>query len=204
MKVSHIIYKVNDLEEGVEQFRQQGFKVEYGSKTNPHNALIYFSEGPYIELLSEVHFPAFFKFLLKLIGKGKVVERIEKWEQATEGPVELCLENYDTNFAKEKAILKKFGQKFFLTKSKRLDPLDRLLRWKMLFPDELKLPFLMTYFTVDPKPKNFIHPNGTKRIKSLAYGTTKMLIPVVKKLCNDDTLNLYVGNGVKEVTYEVV
>lgn len=203
MKVSHIIYKVDNLEKGMEQFRQQGFKVTYGSKKNPHNALIYFSEGPYIELLSEVHFPSFFKFLLRLIGKGKVVDRIEKWEQAAEGPVELCLENYGTNFAKEKAILKKWGQKYFTTKSKRLDPSDRLLRWKMLFPDELQLPFLMTYFTIDPKPKNFIHPNGIKRIKSIAYGTTAALIPLIEEISEDDSLELFIGQGIKDVSYEL-
>ena len=44
MKVGHILYKVNNLEDAVIKFREQGFKVEYGSKSSPHNALIYFSE----------------------------------------------------------------------------------------------------------------------------------------------------------------
>ena len=49
MKLSHILYKSNNLSEAVKQFEEEGFKVEYGSKHNPKNALIYFSEGPYIE-----------------------------------------------------------------------------------------------------------------------------------------------------------
>ena len=36
------------------EFEKSGFKVEYGSKTKPHNALIYFSEGPYIEILEKL------------------------------------------------------------------------------------------------------------------------------------------------------
>ena len=60
----------------------------------------------------------------------------------------------------------------------------------------------MTYFDVDPKPKNFIHPNGIKKIKSISFGTDQNLIPVVKELCDDKILELSVGNGVQSVTYE--
>ena len=34
MKISHVLYKVNNLEDTVSQFRNQGFTVEYGKKTN--------------------------------------------------------------------------------------------------------------------------------------------------------------------------
>lgn len=202
MKVSHIIYKVNDLEKGVLHFREQGFHVEYGSKRNPHNALIYFSEGPYIELLEKVHLPFFIKSILRIIGKGKVVERLEGWGNTSEGLVELCLENYGTDFKEEEQVLKKYNQKYFITKSKRFDPADRMLKWRMLFPHELKLPFLMTYFNEDPKPKNFIHPNGIKKIKSISYGSINELIPLIRKLCDDEVLDLFVGEGVKDLQYE--
>ena len=43
MKLGHILYKVNDLDLAVKDFSAKGFNVEYGSKENPHNALIYFS-----------------------------------------------------------------------------------------------------------------------------------------------------------------
>ncbi len=46
MKVSHVLFKSNDLKKTFKEFEKSGFKVEYGSKTKPHNALIYFSEGP--------------------------------------------------------------------------------------------------------------------------------------------------------------
>ena len=39
MKLSHILYKSNNLSEAVKQFEEEGFKVEYGSKHNPKNAL---------------------------------------------------------------------------------------------------------------------------------------------------------------------
>lgn len=45
MKVSHILYKVNDLDEAVRDWSKEGFTVEYGKTKNPYNAIIYFSEG---------------------------------------------------------------------------------------------------------------------------------------------------------------
>jgi hypothetical protein len=53
MKVSHVLFKTNDLKKTIKEFEKSGFKVEYGSKKKPHNALIYFSEGPYIEILEK-------------------------------------------------------------------------------------------------------------------------------------------------------
>lgn len=202
MQVSHVVYKVNNLAQSVHDFKKKGFAVEYGTKTNPHNALIYFSKGPYIELLEHAPLPYYLKVLLKLMGNGKTIERLEQWKNAKEGLIDLCLENYTTNFEQEEAILKKYQQKYFITKSKRLDPKGRLLKWKLLFPNELNLPFLMTYFNIDPKPKNFIHPNGIKRIKKVTYGTNKTLIPIINELCNDKLLHIEIGTGLYDLTYE--
>ena len=44
MKLSHLLYKSNSLSKSVKKFQDEGFEVEYGSKHNPKNALIYFSE----------------------------------------------------------------------------------------------------------------------------------------------------------------
>ena len=202
MKISHIIYKVDDLRKGFKDFKSRGFEIEYGSKRNPHNALIYFSEGPYIEVLENVNLPFYAKLCLKLIGKHKVIDRLERWNKEKEGFIELCLENYDTDFKKEEEVLKKYKQGYFVTKSKRLDPSNRLLKWKLLFPEELRIPFLMTYFNIDPKPKKNVHQNGIKRIKSVSYGTDADLLALVNELCDDDTLNLFIGDGVSNLEYE--
>lgn len=57
MRSGHVIYKVNDLQQAVQEWRRKGFEVEYGRKQNPINALIYFSEGAYIELLQNTGMP---------------------------------------------------------------------------------------------------------------------------------------------------
>ena len=202
MKVSHVLYKTNNLEECVVNFKNMGFEVEFGSKTNPHNALIYFSEGPYIELLKKPPVPFYINLLLRVVNKGKVADRFKYWKTVEEGFFGLCLENYETDFKEEEKILIKNQQNYFITKSSRTDNLNRVLKWKLLFPYELKLPFLMTYFNIDPKPKNFVHPNGIKRIKRISFGTDKKHISIIEELCDDKILELFIGNGVQEVSYK--
>lgn len=202
MKVGHILFKTNDLKASFKAFEKLGFNVEYGSKRNPHNALIYFSEGPYIELLEKAPITSFTKLILRFIGKGCLVERFNSWENAQEGFFEICLENNTTNFAKEIEILNKFKEGYFITKSKRVDPSNRVLTWKLLFPNEIRIPFLMTKFSENPKPKNCIHPNKVKRIKHICYGAHSKFIPLLNELCNDDTLQIHEGYGIKEVSYE--
>ncbi|ROR23451.1 glyoxalase-like protein [Mobilisporobacter senegalensis] len=171
MKVSHIIYKVMNLDEAVEEFREKGFEVEYGSKKNPYNAIIYFSEGPYLELLASSGMPQIMKRVLRTFGKGRFVDRLNYWDNHEEGPCGVALENYKKDLEEEISILKKYKQSYFQMGSRRNDTKGRKLRFTCLFPDELQIPFFMTYFNIDPKPKNFIHPNGVKRIKSISFGT---------------------------------
>ena len=202
MKVSHVLYKTNNLEASFKEFEKLGYKVVNGSRKKPHNALIYFSEGPYIELLEKAPVSSFLKVILRLLGKGKVVDRFNSWENSTEGFFEICLENNTTNFKKEEKILAKFGEDYFITNSKRIDVSNRVLKWKLLFPNQLKIPFLMTQFNINPKPKNFVHPNKIKRIKQISYSTEASIIPVINELCNDDILQLFIGKRDCKVTYE--
>ena len=91
MEVGHILYKVKDLDGAVERYTQEGFVVEYGKAKNPYNAVVYFSTGPYLELLARTGMPAFIKWFLKLLGKGKMVQRIEFWDNADEGLIGVAL-----------------------------------------------------------------------------------------------------------------
>jgi hypothetical protein len=60
----------------------------------------------------------------------------------------------------------------------------------------------MTYFNIDPKPKNFVHPNGVKNIKSISFGTSEKFIPLIYELCDNEILKLFVGDGVQNMEYE--
>jgi len=52
------------------------------------------------------------------------------------------------------------------------------------------------------KPVNFIHPNGIRRIKSISFGTREELIPIIRELCNDPVLTLFMGRGIKDLEFE--
>jgi len=202
MKVSHVLYKTNNLEASFKEFEKLGYKVVNGSRKKPHNEIIYFSEGPYNELQEKAPVSSFLKVILRLLGKGKVVDRFNSWENSTEGFFEICLETNTTNFKKEEKILAKFEEGYFITNSKRIDVSNRVLKWKLLFPNQIKIPFLMTQFNINPKPKNFVHPNKIKRIKQISYSTEASIIPVINELCNDDILQLFIGKRDCKVTYE--
>jgi len=190
MQLGHVLYKTTNLKLAVETFRKKGFRVEFGSNSKPHNALIYFSEGPYIELLEKAPIARWKLSLLRLLRKAKVAERLEQWEKADEGFFEICLETYENNFKRVEEVLVQHKQSFFVTQSKRLDPQNRQLRWKLLFPYELQLPFMMTYFNIDPKPADFVHPNGIRKIKSVRYSFDSELSRIFRLICTDSLLEL--------------
>ena len=134
MKLSHILYKSDNLSEAVKQFEEEGFKVEYGSKYNPSNALIYFSEGPYIEILEKAPISNFLMIILRLIGKTHLVKRFKSWKNAHEGYFDICLENYSNNFDDEVRILNEHNENYFITNSSRLDPSNRFLKSNISCP----------------------------------------------------------------------
>ena len=201
MKVSHIIYKVQDLHKGVETFRAKGFTVEYGKKKNPYNALIYFSEGPYLELLGSTGMPPVVKKILRLLGKNKLIDRLDSLDVHPVGPCALALENYGTDLETEHTILQKHGYDCFQINSQRNDTKGRRLRFKVGYPDDLQIPFFMTYFNIDPKPKDFIHSNGITKISRVAFGTREDLFPLMQELCDDEILEVCTGEGVEKIEF---
>ncbi len=65
MEISHILYKVDNLKVGTKLFEDRGFKVEYGSPKNPLNALVYFNDGSYIEIIQNMGFTEPLAFILR-------------------------------------------------------------------------------------------------------------------------------------------
>lgn len=203
MKLGHVIYKVDDLDRAVAAYRQKGFTVEYGRAKNPYNALIYFSDGPYFELLASTGMPKLLKRVFRLFGKHAFIDRLDAWDAAEEGLIGLALENDRLEVDLEQKILDAAKQRYLKGRSGRTDPKGRKLRFRGIFPDSMQLPVLSSALNINVRPPaGFTHENGAVRIKSVAFGTSEALMPVIRALCDDEGLTLFVGHGVKDVTFE--
>ena len=206
MRSGHIIYKINNLQLAVKEWRNKGFEVEYGRNKNPINALIYFSEGPYIELLQNTGMPKIVKLLSKLFGKNKKMGRFDYWDTCEEGLCGFCIEKDFGSLDEEVEFLKKNGINGVLFNNlKRKDTKNRVLQYKCFFPEGIDFPFLMSYFSIDPKPVNFIHPNGVRKIKKIVFKIDEKNANILKQLMNDDVLEIIADDkekGIAHIEYD--
>jgi len=196
MKLGHIIYTVRDLDAAVKEWQGKGFTVEYGRKENPINALIYFSEGPYIELMQGSGMSSFAKGIMKLFGKKKFMERFDYWDACAEGWSCLAIEKEPGGLEQEIAYLTSMGiNGTYMKNLSRIDTQGRKLEYKCYFTDDVAMPFLMSYFTIDPKPKNYVHPNGIRRVDRVVYKVSQRYKEALEHLVDDKTLVLEEADG---------
>ena len=199
MVLSHVIVKVDDLDQAVKEWTDKGYVVEYGKKKKPYNALIYFKEGPYIELFKCCGIPTFAKKIIKVIGNKNFIHRMNFWDQHEPGIIGIEIENEYDDLKLEAQCLRKYGEKFFYMKSHRMDTKGRELRFHCIFPDNMKIPAMMSRFSISPKPTTDNHPNGVKGISSIKMGTGEKEMAIIQELCQDERLQLYIGEGFKNL-----
>lgn len=84
---------------------------------------------------------------------------------------------------------------------KRIDTKNRVLQYKCFFPEGIDFPFLMSYFSIDPKPVNFVHPNGVRKIKKIVIKIDENHANILKQLINDDVLEIIVDDKEKGITH---
>ncbi len=142
------------------------------------------------------------KAIVSFFGGKAMVDRILLAETAEAGSAVLCIEKDEGDLDKEIAFLEKHGKKGnYLKRAKRKDPKGIVYRWKLFLPFDLNLPFLMSYYNIDPKPKNFVHPNGVRRVKKLKLITNRECVEILEELIDDETIELSEGDKHAEVVY---
>ena len=204
MRLGHVIYVVKDLDSAVREWRDKGFTVVYGRTKKPINALVYFSEGPYIELLKDGGMSSMARKIMRLMGKGEFMDRFDYWANAPEGWTSLCVEKDPGGLEEEIAYLTSLGIKgTYMEKLKRVDTQNRELKYKCYFTHDYNMPFLMSYFNIDPKPKNYVHPNGVKGIAKVIYRTSRKNAEALSHLVQDDILQVVEGDktSIESVEY---
>ncbi len=66
------------------------------------------------------------------------------------------------------------------------------------------MPFLMSYFNIDPKPENYVHKKGIKSISKVVYRTDKKNVDALKHLVWDEILEVIEGDDTKVEAVEYV
>ncbi len=199
MQLGHVIYKVKDLSRAVADFETRGFAVEYGTVKRPYNALIYFSSGPYLELLARTGMPPLLGRLLALGPRRGVARRFLSWDRDPEGVCGLCLEGDVSELEEGRTLLSGKGLRL---KPKRVDPRGRELCYEVFFPDDVDLPFLMSHFSTDPRPRDFTHPNGIGSIAHVTYPMPERKWNTVLRLSDDDRLEIVEPWQAMTVTFD--
>nr|WP_243896378.1 VOC family protein [Actinomyces bowdenii] len=197
--MGHVIHKVRDLDRAVADFEARGFAVEYGRAKKPCNALIYFSHGPYLELLARTGMPPLLGRLLSLGPRGGAARRFLSWDRGPEGLCGLCLEGDDRELREAMALL---GGKGLRIRTKRVDTHARELRYEAFFPQDVDLPFLMSHFSTDPRPQGFTHPNGISAITRVAYPLPASKRDTVLRLSDDPGLELVEPGGAFTIAFD--
>lgn len=199
MVLSHILYKVDNLHEAVEFFRNSGFTIIYGSHPDKaFNALIWFNKGPFVELF-QISSNRFSPGMMKIIRKKGTAVRFENFQKSGYGWVDYALENNRSDLLSENQLLDEMGYQYSTMHGMRTDINGTKLEWKLSMPSDLNLPFLMSSYSVDPRPVDIRHKNGAKEVSRLVWGTSRKCILDINKLNSDRRLELIEGNGFQHI-----
>lgn len=189
---SHIQFKVKDINKAILDFKKLGFSVTKASNTSP-NALIWFEEGPFIELLGMKPIMKaagvfmFLKYGRSMLGKWN------KWTSRTEGILDFAVEPKDKKIAQ----IKNFPQI-----KQYIDSLDiessEVITWSRkpvygekvyysyitLYPSGL--PFVVSDYSYPQRPEHIVHPNGANRLAYLRVAVGPKEYDKFLKLVKED------------------
>lgn len=167
--LSHLIYKVNDLEQGVKFFKNLGFSIEYGSKSKT-NAIIYFRDKTYIEIRENMGVKPIYKFLLKVSNRKEFLETTLIQDRMNNSFLRFSLYAGDKELLRIKNIYKeKLGKGSISKKIKRVDTKNNILECSCFFPNNANYIFYNSQFT-NKNIWNVKHENKICGIRKIVYG----------------------------------
>ena len=199
-RIGHVIYKANDLEQAVAEFRAEGFEVEYGKVRDPHNALIYFSTGPYVEIIAGIHMPAVVRGALALTGHRRMVEDYDRLAQAPQGYSRIVFEVEREKFTALEHLCAVHDRSTVISPVARKDPHGRRLSCRCLVPDDWSVPMFVTPFAVDTHRAS-AHPNGFTRIEEIRYAGSETAVGICLGAQAEERLRCSIGDGTIEVSF---
>ncbi|KFF25842.1 VOC family protein [Chryseobacterium vrystaatense] len=191
MQLSHVLFRTENLHLAVQQLTDAGFKVEYGSAPlKAYNAFIWFEEGVFIEIFRTPEIPMLFRWVMKIFGYTPVLNRINRWNENS-GWCDWSLETVKKDLQYYQLLLEYLDIDCKAFKSTRKDVYGRKMSWQLAVPGDTDFPFLMSAYSINPRPDKIIHPNGIRKISKVTVGKKELDTVLLDALLEDRTpLNL--------------
>jgi len=203
LSFDHAVIVVPDLETAILNFQTLGFQVQRGGVSGPtHNALIYFRDGTYIELITPIRRSARIVFrglhaagLLGLIARRQrgIMARFLMWFGTPAGLRDWCVRCVSLDRTIER--LRELGIETSDAKNfSRKRPDGQVAKWRLAGPLNTHLPFLIedvspTQIRV-PFEGHCDHPNGVTGISALVLSGERQLasIQILQRLVSGNVM----------------
>lgn len=199
MKITQIVYKVDDLPKAICSAADKGFVAEYGRKKNPYNAFVYFADDTFLEFVDNMGIPKVVKMVMKIVNK-KFINRFEKWDNAKEGPLGIGIQVTESQIHEIEVYLKnKYNINCFKLTSKRKDIHGVNFVAQCLFPENIYLPFFVTPYRNANNTVLHQNLNGKKKVKHIDVTLEEREYVIVCDLLSEfqlwDDLGAYIQKG---------
>jgi hypothetical protein len=178
MQIDHVLIAVSGLAAAVEDFSRAGFKVYYGTRADKaYNAMVYFKDGTFIELVDVARFPKFIGWLhaLKLTRLfGVMGERVARYATCGQPILDIGLHTPAIALDWQRLQLTMpVSRRYNL---KRIDVNGTRLTWQLFAPKDVLLPFVMSAYHPSrlPAPDAVLHPNGVIGLHQVRYGIERV------------------------------
>ncbi|MEV8379014.1 VOC family protein [Kribbella sp. NPDC056861] len=182
--VSHVLVKVDDLRQAVNDYRALGFEVRYATdERRALHAHIWFPSGPIIELLASPRGARLFRLPIELrMGRG-AGRRMVGWATQPEGFCSLAVEVSDEALPAVVSALGRAGVRCGrLVRWRRTRPDGEVTTFRFCYPREPDLPFLVTPYRPAQHPPEVIHPNGATAVLKVVLGVRQSDLDAVRQI----------------------
>lgn len=172
LRCSHVLCRVENVQEIVSEFTELGFSVAWGSMPDKaHNALVWFEEGPFLEFFS---FPSTLRVLRWPVsarfGRG-MGDRFARWARADDGWRDVALETDDLDLTATRERLRASGLNVSrIFRNGRTRPDGERVSYQFMSPRPAVLPFVVSSYDPPQRPASITHPNGATGVEAVHFG----------------------------------
>lgn len=194
LKCSHILCKVDNLQQGVADLEQAGFSVQWGGKPGEaHNALVWFEQGPFLEFFE---LPRAFCWLSYPFGWrfGRAAgARLRHWARAPAGWCDVALEpdHYQPadplNLENVTEHLRhQMLARSRIVKGSRLAGNGEKVHYRFIAPADRHLPFIVSHYHPLQRPSQITHANGARSVARIHFHLPGASHASLQRLLPDD------------------